>query len=152
MFNKLLMIQTELNKVDKGGTNDFNKYKYARLGDVLDALRPYLAIHKFVITQTYELKENGVEWTDKGHYSHATVIVITKLTDVETGEVITNSTPGFALDKNSDKALYKAMTGARKYGIVSMFNLDWDAQDPENDGEDEAEVVQTKRTTRRKVF
>jgi hypothetical protein len=41
---------------------------------------------------------------------------------------------GYALDKNSDKATYKAQTGGRKYGLLMMFSLDTGESEPEDDG------------------
>lgn len=157
---KLLTIQTELTKVTKGGTNDYAKYKYARLGDVLDAIRPHLAIHNLVLTQSHTLIDASVDYNEKAHYAKATVVVTTTLTDIETGETIINECPGFAMDKNGDKGLYKALTGARKYSLVSLFNLDWDAQDPEDDGDNgsDYDYVPANRTgkttsgTKRRVF
>lgn len=134
---KVQLIQAEVQKVNKGGMNNFNKYAYARLGDVLEAIRPYLKEYKLLIIQSHKLVQCGLEQTDEANYSVASVICVTQLINSETGEQISIETPGFAWDKNGDKAMYKAITGSRKYGITSLFGLDWDTIDPEDDSEDE---------------
>ena len=60
-------------------------------------------------------------------------MVETTLTDSESGEKVRNVSSGFAMDKNGDKALFKAITGARKYGLSMMFKAHWDSVEPEQD-------------------
>lgn len=149
MLQKLQLIQSEVQKVNKGGTNNYSKYQYARLGDVLEAIRPYLKEHALFIYQSHELVSCEFTQTEDANYSVANVICTTTLGDTVTGETIMVHTPGNAWDKNGDKAMYKAITGSRKYGLTSLFGLDWDTIDPEDDSED---VPARRNTFKRKTF
>lgn len=158
LFKKIFKVQCSLQKIQKGGTNNFSKYEYARLGDVLDPLRPILFENGLYLVQTYDMVDVSVDYTDKGYHTKATVLCTTSVFDSdETGVHYSVKSIGFAMDKNGDKAVYKAMTGARKYGITSLFCLDWDATDPEDDSQeyfrpDPEEPAQMSRTNKRKVF
>ena len=146
---KLFNVQQAVQKVEKGGTNNFSKYEYARLGDVLAALRPLLKQEALVIYQSHSVEQSGFqEYEDGTKYSVASVVCYTVVVDTESGEELKIQTPGFAVDKNGDKAVYKAITGSRKYGLTSLFGLDWDTVEPEEDDEPRT----TQRTNRKKVF
>ena len=147
---KLFAVQQAVQKVEKGGTNTYSKYEYARLGDVLEALRPLLKQEALVIYQSHSVEQSMFqEYEDGTKYSVASVVCYTVVVDTESNEELKIQTPGFAIDKNGDKAVYKAITGSRKYGLTSMFGLDWDTAEPEADDEPRAT---TQRTNRKKVF
>jgi hypothetical protein len=74
-----------------------------------------------------------VEEHDGKFYTVSSCECVTTVYDIETGQSISVNSVGFSMDKQGDKSAYKAITGARKYGITSLFNLDWDAVEPEDD-------------------
>lgn len=129
---KLYQVQVRVQRVEKSGNNTFSKYSYSTLADMLVPIRPYLDELKLTLVQSIEHIESGMLITDGGYYSKASVQCTTILTDVETGESIEVKTPGFSSDKNGDKACYKAITGARKYGVSALFNLEWFSVEPED--------------------
>ena len=130
---KLQAVQDSLQVVDKQGVNAFQKYSYVMLGTILNDLNPLLVANKLVVTQSVEKSEANLEFTDSCYYSIAHVTLLTTLTDSENGESVNIKSSGFASDKNSDKALFKAITGARKYGLTMMFKLHTDSVEPEED-------------------
>ena len=132
IHDKLYAVQTKVQRVEKSGNNTFSKYSYSTLADMLTPIRPYLEAYHLTLTQSTEHIQTDIVFTDGGYYSKASVECTTTLTDTETGESIQVKSPGFSADKNGDKACYKAITGARKYGISSLFNLEWFSVEPED--------------------
>jgi hypothetical protein len=131
LHQKLESIQKKVTSIRKTGYNKFQKYSYVQLQDILDALRPHLV--GLTLTQTVaEFTTNRIESGD-AFYTECSCRVETVLTDTETGELRVVSSIGYALDKNGDKAPYKAMTGGRKYGLLLMFSLDTNEDEPEDD-------------------
>lgn len=142
IHTKLQTVQDSLRVVDKQGVNAFQKYSYVMLGTILNDLNPLLEANKLAVTQSVESSDANLEFTENCYYSTAHVTLSTTLTDSENGESITIKSSGFAADKNSDKALFKAITGARKYGLTMMFKLHTDSVEPE---EDSPELRQSSR-------
>lgn len=136
--SKILLVQSELSTfVEKEGTNNFSHYDYVMLGTILSKIKPVLTKHQLTLTASVTEGNCEVVFQTNTFYSIGSCKVETTLTDVETGEALTNSSFGFATDKNGDKALFKAITGARKYGISTLLGLQWDSQDePEIDTPD----------------
>jgi len=133
LFAKLKQIQTEVQTVEKQGENKFSHYSYVMLGTILNRVNGLLDKHGIVITQSEISSEAGLEFTDNGYYSTGHVRLRTVATDSETGESTAVESSGFAADKNGDKALFKATTGARKYGLTMLLKLHWDSVEPEED-------------------
>jgi hypothetical protein len=135
---KLQSLQSELSTyVDKEGTNTFSHYDYVMLGTILSKIKPSLDKYKLILTATVTQADCKIEFQSNGFYSIGSCKVETILIDSETDERISNCSYGFATDKNGDKALFKSITGARKYGISTLLGLQWDSQDePEVDTPD----------------
>lgn len=144
LLEKILEVNKRVTCVDKGGRNTFSNYNYSRLGDILAPLRPILSELGLVITQSVTPLDNHVEEHGGKYYTVSSVSCKTTLTDVDTGYAITVESVGFSMDVQGDKAAYKATTGARKYGITMVFNLDWDAVEPEDDKWDDKRDTHTK--------
>jgi len=139
---KLQSLQSELSTfVEKEGTNTFSKYDYVMLGTILSKIKPSLDKYKLILTASVTQAECHIEFQSNGFYSIGNCKVETILIDSETDERISNCSYGFATDKNGDKALFKSITGARKYGISTLLVLQWDSDDePEVDTPDLMDV------------
>lgn len=133
LLSKIHKINEQVQCVEKGGKNTFAKYSYSRLGDILAPIRPLLTRFGLVVTQSTSPIHNTVEVIDGKYYTSSACTCTTTVYDIESGQNISVESVGFSMDKAGDKAAYKAITGARKYGITEMFNLDWDAVEPEDD-------------------
>lgn len=144
-MKKLLEIQRQVKSVKKSGYNSFQKYNYVQLEDVLNALRPHL--EGCVLTQSIKTGESKIVERQDAYYSECSCVVVTTLTDVETKESVSVESLGYALDKNSDKATYKAQTGGRKYGLLMLFSLDTGEAEPEDDGVSHSSSHSNKTTT-----
>ena len=124
--------------VEKGGVNQFHRYKYASDADILFTLKPLLA-------------ENGLAFILVGYVVEAIAEVKTKnggaerLIDLrvtyrlchKSGEWMDVTAPGSGQDPG-DKAHYKAMTGALKYALRQSFAIPT-GDDPEADAQPKRE-------------
>jgi len=100
---------------------------------MLVPLRPFLDELGLVLTQSTSPLSNELRVIDSAYYTVSAVTCTTTVLDTESGEAYSVESVGFSADKNGDKAAYKAITGARKYGISSLFALEWFSVEPEDD-------------------
>jgi hypothetical protein len=109
--------RAEIGAVEKQGYNEHHKYAYTKLEDVIVAIAPALNKHGLAVSGSItdfkipEKKENLV-----------IVSMTHRLTHVKSGQWIEADAIGSGAD-SQDKAAYKAMTGARKYGLCMLLNL-----------------------------
>ena len=135
VYSKLHKIQSSIRSVAKNGVNNFQKYSYVTLNDILNAVRPSLSELGLVVFQSVESSEADIQFVDgKTYHSKARVHMTTTLVDIEDNTQISVGSVGFSTDKNGDKAAFKAETGARKYGLLKLFALDTQEAEPESDG------------------
>jgi hypothetical protein len=121
--------RAEIGAVEKQGYNEHHKYAYTKLEDVIVAIAPALNKHGLAVSGSLtdfkipEKKENLV-----------IVSMTHRLTHVKSGQWIEADAIGSGAD-SQDKAAYKAMTGARKYGLCMLLNLmtSDDAEETSND-------------------
>lgn len=111
-FKKIIEIQKEVSKVEKGGKNPHLKNTYSTLEDVLDALNPSLAAKDLGVIQFTTFKEGS--W-----------ILCTQIVSQAGEEEIHNYyCPLLGIDsKNPMQALGSAITYARRYSLMAIFKL-----------------------------
>lgn len=124
-------VMTEVDYVQKKGENDFHGYKYATEADVLDRLRPAMVKYGLVlipsVTQVAAIDQWG-NTTIQMQYTLAHV----------SGAVwpAPLMAAGCGGDKNrngvGDKGLYKAITGANKYLLFKLFQIETGDNEPED--------------------
>jgi hypothetical protein len=133
LARKLVAAMKEIDAVGKQGKNEKQGYGYVRAVDVAKEVRPVLiqngiGFHYSVIsTERWE----RVNPTTGSILYFVEINVLLTFTDSETGESVTVQGLGWGMD-SGDKAPYKAMTGALKYGLRMNFIIP-DEMDPEND-------------------
>jgi hypothetical protein len=132
LLKKLCAIQSEIESIEKSGYNDFQKYKYVKESDVLDAVRPLLVKHNVVLTMNTVEITNIVDMTQ-------TKIAYTWYC-VDTGENLTTHGYSQGCDK-LDKGIYKAYTGGLKYFLMKSFLISSE-DDPENEKQSNDQVIQ----------
>jgi ERF superfamily len=116
-------VMGEIGVVAKQGTNQFHRYKYAQMQDILQQLTPLLAKHGLVIWQT----ECDRSWLDGDRVvqvqysfriSHSSGEVWPEPM-LQTGVCrARDSKGGF-----DDKAINKCHTAARKYMLLALFQI-----------------------------
>jgi hypothetical protein len=126
-------IMAEITPVEKSGWNKFQSYSYARIQDLMGTLTPLMGKHGIVVFQN----EEGREMFDDGK----AIAVRYRFTIVhKSGEIwperilqtglssCRNTKDGF-----DDKSLNKCHTAARKYFLLSLFQIPTeDAEDGDN--------------------
>jgi ERF superfamily len=139
-------VMNEVHVVAKRGENEFHKYRYATMGDILKEITPLLGRHGIVIFQSEVgramfdddnviavqyaftvVHESGERWPE---------------TILQTGSSTCRSQKTGTWD---DKCLNKCHTAARKYFLLALFQI------PTGNEEDDADRCENeRRDTRRK--
>lgn len=123
-------VMSSVSYVQKGGENKFHGYKYAGEGDLLAVLRPAM------LKAGLLLLPSGVEHSVVDQYGNTHVSVAYTLAHKD-GDVWPDKliALGSGNDKNKqggvgDKGTYKALTGANKYLLFKLFQIET-GDDPE---------------------
>jgi len=128
----LVAAVAEMGPVSKSGNNTFDRYTYAKLEDYVKAVAPVLAKHDLClmsgVPEVFCLESRT---TRNGGTENACRARLTMRLLHKSGEWIEAESFGEGQDR-ADKATYKAITGARKYGIASLLGLAT-SDDPESD-------------------
>lgn len=124
--------QAEFKSVGMSGDNKFDRYTYAKLEDYVAAIKPILPKHGLsLITSVDEVVALNDRPTKNDGVQHAVRVKLTMRLMHTSGEWIETSSWGEGQDR-ADKAVYKAVTGGRKYALASALGLAT-GDDPEND-------------------
>src|SRR5258705_9977122 len=128
-------VMNEVHVVAKRGENEFHRYRYATMGDILKEITPLLGRHGIVIFQS----ETGRAMFDEdnviaieyaftvAHASGETWPHVIKQTGVSTCR---NSKGGW-----DDKSLNKCHTAARKYFLLALFQIPTGEEDDADQGD-----------------
>lgn len=112
-FHKaLLALHNDIEALKKGESNPFFKSKYVPLPDMIDALRPALQKHGFILSQPVDVtnSQNGI-----------VNVVFSTVTHAETGF---SDTAKLALPGIDDmQKLGGAITYARRYTLSALLGL-----------------------------
>lgn len=120
LFVKLAKARAEVGTVEKRGKNTGQNYSYAMAEDVLrvglSALDEAGLICDF---------EAGSSWSEKSESGSLITSVkgTIRVIDPDTGFEIHRPVLGSGADKPGDKGIFKAMTGARKYGLIHLLGI-----------------------------
>lgn len=128
-------VMAEIKPVEKSGWNDFHKYNYAKMGDLSIELTPLMGRNGIVVFQ------NEV---DRAMFDEGKVISVRyQFTVVHSSGEIWPERPlitGMSRCRDSkggfdDKAFNKAHTAARKYFLLSLFQIPTDDEHPDADND-----------------
>lgn len=129
---KLVQVMADCAYIQKSGTNDFHRYKYATAADVLEKVNASLVKHGIAVTAQAELIDLREVTTAKGNIERlATVKTTLTLIDSESGEQVTCSGIGSGQDPG-DKSAMKACTASLKYAWMMTLAMAT-GDDPEAD-------------------
>lgn len=130
IHSKLSEILKAVGYIEKTGTNASQGYKYVQAAAVADKIRDEFAKRSLtMLPSNIDVTESGL--TPSGKQALVTLRVTWQITDGETGEFVTFQSVGSGSD-STDKAVYKAMTGALKYALLLGFLIPT-GDDPENE-------------------
>lgn len=135
LLGAIAAVMAEIQPVEKGGWNKFQSYAFARMQDLLVTVTPLMGKHGIVVFQ----HEEGREMFDGGN----AIAIRYRFTIVhKSGEVwferplqtglsrCRDSKQGF-----DDKSLNKCHTAARKYFLMSLFQIPTEDMEDGDDGE-----------------
>lgn len=144
IYGKLALITGLVGQVKKSGRNTFHNYTYARESDLVEAIRPLLSeLGLWVHWTLHSDPEKGIihhqrvslsKKKDGDTYEAESLTVVSALfrfIDADGVESLPQLMMGYG-DDNSDKGLYKALTGMEKYFLFKSF-LVATGDDPEAD-------------------
>ena len=135
LVSAIAAVMNEVHVVAKRGENEFHRYRYATMGDILKEITPLLGRHGIVIFQS----ETGRAMFDDdnviaveysftvAHASGETWPHVIKQTGVSTCR---NSKGGW-----DDKSLNKCHTAARKYFLLALFQIPTGEEDDADQGD-----------------
>lgn len=134
-------VMTEGSYVQKTGENDFHKYTYATEADVLALMRPAMLKHGLVLIPSV----NQVSQID----SSGNTSVIVHYTLAHTSGAVWPHpivAAGCGNDKSKngavgDKGLYKALTGANKYMLFKLFQIETGDEPEASEGDRNREAA-----------
>lgn len=128
----LCQVQARMKTVTMSGENKFDKYSYAKLVDYIDVCRKPISdcglSVLFSVAEVVPLEDRS---TKGGAVEHAVRVHLFMTITHISGEQITLNGWGEGQDR-ADKAIYKAITGARKYLLGMALNLASGEEDPES--------------------
>lgn len=129
---KLVQVMADCAYIQKSGTNDFHRYRYATAADVLEKVNSSLVKHGVAVTAQAELIDLREVTTAKGNVERlATVRTTLTLIDADSGESLVCSGIGSGQDPG-DKASMKACTASLKYAWMMTLAMAT-GDDPEAD-------------------
>jgi hypothetical protein len=148
LVGAIAAVMNEVHVVAKRGENEFHRYRYATMGDILKEVTPLLGRHGIVIFQSEVGRamfddDNviAVEYAfSVAHASGETWPHVIKQTGVSTCR---NTKGGW-----DDKSLNKCHTAARKYFLLALFQIPTGEEDDADRGEDERPAKQITRAVR----
>lgn len=139
LFQKLAEVVTAIKHVEKRGTNTFQKYSYVKAADIANAVRGELSERNiYMISDVVEARNYTIPAKEGVMQAVDVRVAFTFVDGDSQNSRVSFSAWGTGTDKG-DKAVYKAMTGALKYGLRNAFLIP-DELDPEGDVEESTTV------------
>lgn len=120
------------NDLGKSGNNSYDNYQYSTIGDYVRVVEKAFSQVGLVFVSSVEGYTILPPREGKTVQNAVALTLAWSIIDSETGEKIEGKSAGEAQDRG-DKALYKAITGARKYALCCALNLHSEGDDPEAD-------------------
>jgi hypothetical protein len=133
LVEKLCAVMAQVERVPKNGHNAFFGYDYAIEADITEAVRSALARYGVMLIPSVA----KAEWRDvqtKNGGAERLVTLTIHFTATDGTSKIEFDILGEGQDK-SDKATYKAMTGANKYALLKLFQIPT-GDDPEAEADE----------------
>lgn len=140
VLKKLNKVMDEVGRIPKNGRNDFHHYDYVMESDTTDKVRESFVKHGLVLIPDSEeisvrerVDKDGVLVPDITRLKIKVTIY-----DTETAESLSFNVYGEGLD-SGDKGVYKAFTGAMKYGLLKSLLIST-GDDPEQENTHEKQM------------
>jgi len=140
LHEKLIEVMAAVDSVGKRGENTSQGYKYQKAVDVFNAVRPEFIKRGMLFTT--EVTSSKTTLIERQGLTPNVLVEITCQFYVSDGsQTFRFGGAGAGIDASGDKSVYKAITGAMKYGIRQLLMLP-DENDPEKARPEEREDVE----------
>lgn len=151
LYKKLHAVMADVAYIRKDSKNDFHGYKYASEAAVKSALHEAFVKHGLMFMMSVvDVQDREAAPTAKGKAQWITrVTVECEFIDIDTGHAVTKVFAGQGID-SEEKGIFKALTGALKYSLVSQFLIET-GDDPEAETDQGQRVKAAQRRTIEKV-
>jgi hypothetical protein len=135
LVGAIAAVMNEVHVVAKRGENEFHRYRYATMGDILKEITPLLGQHGIVIFQS----ETGRAMFDDDNVIAVEYAFTVAHASGETWPHAIKQT-GVSTCRNSkggwdDKSLNKCHTAARKYFLLALFQIPTGEEDDADQGD-----------------
>jgi ERF superfamily len=135
LVGAIAAVMNEVHTVAKRGVNEFHRYRYAKMEDILREITPLLGRHGIVIFQS----ETGRAMFDEDNVIAVEYAFTVAHVSGETWPQPLRQT-GVSTCRNTkggwdDKALNKCHTAARKYFLLALFQIPTGEEDDADQGE-----------------
>lgn len=148
IYRALAAVQARVKAAAKSGANEYDHYSYAMLNDYCEVIRVPMAENGLALSVDIESVERLTpRKTARGGEEQVVLVVVKGILMHESGETLSFTGYGEGQDR-SDKAIYKAITGAKKYLIANIFNVPT-SDDPEKDSDAERDQAQRRPPAQR---
>jgi ERF superfamily len=142
LVGAIASVMNEVHTVAKRGVNEFHRYRYAKMEDILQEITPLLGRHGIVIFQS----ETGRAMFDEENVIAVEYAFTVAHVSGETWPQPLRQT-GVSTCRNSkggwdDKSLNKCHTAARKYFLLALFQIPTGEEADADRGENERPAVQ----------
>ena len=132
IISRLSKIMAEVGPIVKNRMNTQQGYQYRGIDDLYNSLNKLLAKHEVVTIPKVIVDETQVYQSDKGRNIFHRRIQVEYTVMASDGSSIVSVIPADAMDY-SDKAIYKALSGAHKYLLFQLFCVPTEEAEPESD-------------------
>lgn len=139
IYGAMHAIMNDIGAIGKDGRNEFQKYSFRGIAQVVDALQPLLVKHRVIMIPQY----GGLQLHTQDKGFTATCTLQLGFISVEDGSNMFFAAVGQGAD-SGDKAANKAMTAAFKYALCHGLAIR--ENDVATDGDADSPVVEKKGT------
>jgi len=142
LVSAIAAVMAEVNIVAKRGVNEFHRYRYATMGDVLQEITPLLGKHGIVIFQS----ETGrAMFDDDNVFAVEYAFTVVHSSGERWPEQIKQTGISRCRDSKGgwdDKCVNKCHTAARKYFLLALFQIPTGEEADADQGENERPAKQ----------
>lgn len=135
IYEKLLEMQKQVDKIIKDAKNMSDKYDFASDENVLERFRPMMDEYGLLLIPKVEKTELHEGTTKTGTTRYMTEVHYNMVWhDVESGEELEVPWYSQGVDLAGEKGVGKAATYAEKYFLLKFFHVPTKKDDPDSDG------------------
>lgn len=140
-------VMEEVNVVAKRGENSFHRYRYAKMEDILKEITPLLGRHGLVIFQS---EVSRAMFDDGGVIAVEYAFSVAHKSGEQWSRELRQTGVSRCRDSKGgwdDKSLNKCHTAARKYFLLSLFQIPTGEEDDSDKGDNDRRESAPRKTT-----